>query len=160
CGQIVAMLLVGSCRDVRRHPWLALRAIVVGGVSLVTYFYALRASLQGFTYLNSGFFVGSLRIQWSPRWDSDRLAIELFFVAILCLSLFGGALSGWIVGRLHRAQGITMVIGFAAFVALLVAIGTIRGAVLTSAWTAFAIIRTALNGAMLTVLPTTIVAGG
>jgi hypothetical protein len=158
-AQILAVVVVGSGRVVRHHPWLAGRAIVVGVASLAAYFYGLRTILGGFTYLNSGFFVGSHWIHWSPHWESDRLAIELLFVAMLCLSIFGVAASGWIVGRLHRAHGIAMTGCFAAFIALLSGIVTIR-ATLTSAWTPSGLIRVALDIAVLAVGPTMIVAGG
>jgi hypothetical protein len=79
---------------------------------------------------------------------------------MLCLLLVGPVLTGWVVGRLHRAHGIAMVIVFAAFIALLSTAVTIRTVLLTSAWTPLNVIRVAVEIALLNVVPTTVIAGG
>jgi hypothetical protein len=158
--QILAVVLVASGRDVRRHPWIALRAVAAGIASLIVYFYALNALANSLTYLNSGFYVGSHFIHWSPRWGSDRIAIELFLVTVLSLLLVGPVASGWIVGRLHRAHGIAMVLCFSAFMALLSGTLTIRAFLLTSAWTPFDVARMSVDVAVLLVAPSLIAVGG
>jgi hypothetical protein len=89
-----------------------------------------------------------------------RVTDHLLLLATLCLLLFGAIASGWIVGRLHRAHGIAMVVCFAAFIALVSGAVTIRTALLIYAWTPSTVIRVALSAALSTVAPAAIVAGG
>jgi hypothetical protein len=115
-AQIVAVILVGSWRDIRRHPWLALRAVGVGIAALAVVALVFQPILDTVLRLSDVFqtvWLGSL-----SRAQRETFGVAVFFVSVTLLFYGGLAASGWIVGRLHREHGITLVLPFATLVAL------------------------------------------
>jgi len=90
-AQILAAIIVGSWKDIRTHRLLALRAIGIGIAALVLYFFAAGALLN---------FVQR------RLYEGIRVHVGFLF-------------SGWVIGRLHRAHGITFAVAFAAVLAML-----------------------------------------
>jgi len=101
---------VGSWHDVRSHPLLALRAIVIGFASLAgmgSAFFALRDVLTGAGFVWHGIWIG---LPWYWHWPySSSLATVLSV-----WSIGAPMLLGWIIVRLHRAHGLTMLLAFRA----------------------------------------------
>jgi hypothetical protein len=115
-AQILAAIVVGSWKDIRTHRLLTLGAIGIGVTSLVLYFYAVGMALNVVTRrLNEGILIDDHWIYWRPQpTNFSPHLLALLFV------LFGFLFSGWVIGRLSRAHGITFVVAFAAFAQLLV----------------------------------------
>jgi hypothetical protein len=116
--QILAAIAVGSWRDIRGHRLLTLGAIGIGTAALVVYFFA-GAPLFNLVQrrLYDGILVSNHWIYWRPRPQSVSWTLTNDFPVVW---FFGGFLfSGWAIGRLHRAHGITFVLVFAVVVQLL-----------------------------------------
>ena len=95
-AQILAAIVVGSLKNVRRHWLLALRAIVIGAATLVASF-----QVFGVMVLN--------RVHWI------RLpGLAGFFVMASAFFLAGFAVSGWAIVRFDRRYGIALALPFAA----------------------------------------------
>ena len=117
CAQIVALIVVGSWRDIRRHPVLALRAIVVG----IAFFVALVMLSFWLIVGRIGQLTGSIEHAWFRSIDRTQLAkfdTAVFFATLVLVFYIALGASGWLVGRLNRKHGITLVLPFAAFAAL------------------------------------------
>jgi len=107
-GQMGAVVLVGSWRDVHGRPLLALRATVIGIATLVVMFAPAVALLRVVRVLSEGgYYVGpywltlpSNTIRWIPAF----------------INTVGFAASGWAIARSHRSHGITMLLPFALLV--------------------------------------------
>jgi hypothetical protein len=124
--QILAVIVVGSFRVVRAHRLLTLRAIAVGSGALVAYVCFWILLVWGLQTLAYGLYVGSHWIQLS---NGVLHAMNRSFVASLWLQfLVGFSLCGWIVGRLHRQYGITLVLPLAGLVAFLLLALSVRSA--------------------------------
>ena len=111
--QIVAAIVVGCCRDIWTHRLLTLRAIGIGIVALVLYLVPAGA-LFNFVqrHLQDGILVGNHWIYWRPFPQSLSWTIVSYVTYVwLCGGL---VFSGWAIGRLNRAHGITFVVAFAA----------------------------------------------
>jgi hypothetical protein len=122
-GQITALLVVGSWRDVRRHPLMALRAIGSGIAALGVIALMFEPILTGVLHLTD-----SILNNWFPslaRTQTETLRVGVFFVSVTLLFYGGLAASGWIVGRLHRRHGITLVLPFATLVPLFLVLSLI-----------------------------------
>lgn len=107
-GQIVAAVVVGSYREVRRHPLLALRAVGVGLLTLVVVFapasrllYVVRVLSEG------GYYAG-------PYWLT--LPSNAFRYLPALVNVLGFAASGWMIARVDRARGIAMAMLWAVLV--------------------------------------------
>jgi hypothetical protein len=112
--QILAAIVVGSRKDIRTHRLLTLGAIGVGVASLVLYFYAGGMAFNVvLRRLNEGILVGNHWIYWRPQ--PPRFTVHLLPLLFLH---FGFLVSGWVIGQLYRAHGITFVVAFATFVQL------------------------------------------
>lgn len=114
--QLVAAVVIGSWRDVRKHLLLALRAVVTGLVTLSVYFTVVAAIARVMWVLaNGGYYVGG---HWMtmPRGPLPSPFGEL---AALAVNTLGFGLSGWAVVRLHRAHGVAMAMPFLAIITLL-----------------------------------------
>jgi hypothetical protein len=90
CLQILAAIVVGAWKDTRAHKLIALRASLVGFAS-----YALTSSAT--LAIHPGLSHGA-------RIERYLIFQSLFVVSSLFV--------GWIVVRLHRAHGLTMVFAF------------------------------------------------
>jgi len=120
--QILALLVVGTFREVRAHWLLTLRATAVGSVAIAAYislWVGLFYGLQQFVYLFPNIF--------SFNEVSDT--VQRSIIASVWLAFLAGfSLCGWTVGRFHRTHGIALVVPFAALAGLatiyLVAPGT------------------------------------
>jgi hypothetical protein len=109
-SQLLAIVVVASWRDVRRHPLLVLRAIATGFVALTLYFGAVQLFGRVINVLaNGGYYIAGYWLRLSrplgPPPPYDRVAV----IAIIAL---GFILSGWAVVRFHRAHGISMAMPF------------------------------------------------
>ena len=109
-SQLLAIVVVASWHDTRKHPWLALRAIATGGVALTLYFGGVQLIGRVIVVLtNGGYYVAGHWLRLSnppgppPPYDK---------VAVLAINALGFLLSGWAVVRLHRAHGIAMAVPF------------------------------------------------
>jgi len=113
CAQLCALLVVGSWRDVRRHPLLSLRAIGVGIATLVVAFAPASAMLRVVRVLSEGgYYLG-------PYWLTLPPNAFRWFPALV--NTLGFAASGWTIARVHRAHGVAMVIPWALFVSVVLA---------------------------------------
>jgi hypothetical protein len=115
-AQIVAIVFVGSWRDVRRHQLMALRAIGVGAAVLVLLAMVFEPSLK--TLLNLANIVQNTVLGSLDRSQRDAFGVTVFFASVISLFYGGLAVSGWVVGRLHREHGIALVLPFAMLVPL------------------------------------------
>jgi hypothetical protein len=111
-GQIVAAIVVGSYRAVRKHPFLAFRAVGVGLLTLVVVFapaprllHVVRVMSEG-----AGYYVGPYWLTLPP--NAFRYFPEL-------VTVLGFAASGWTIARVNRAHGIAMLMPWALLVCAL-----------------------------------------
>jgi hypothetical protein len=111
-GQIVAAIGVGSYRAVRKHPFLALRAVGVGLLTLVVVFLPAPALLRVVRVLSdgTGYYVG-------PYWVTLPPNAFRYFPALV--NVLGFAASGWMIARVDRAHGIAMLMPWALLVCAL-----------------------------------------
>jgi hypothetical protein len=115
-SQILAAVVIGSWREVREHPLLALRAVMTGVVVLAVYF-AMVAAISRFIWVlsNGGYYLGGYWLTLPPRPIPQRYDIPV----VLIVNAFGYAASGWAIVRLHRAYGLAMAMPFLLVVSLL-----------------------------------------
>jgi hypothetical protein len=110
-GQIAAVIVVGSWRDVRRHPLLAVRAIAIGIATLIVAFAPASALLRVVRVLSEGgYYVG-------PYWLT--LPPHAFMWLPVLLNPLGFIASGWTIARFHRSHGIAMLLPWTLFVCAL-----------------------------------------
>ena len=116
-AQIVAVVVVGSWRDIRRHPFLALRAVGIG----VAAFIALLWFMLGLGLGHVLELTSNVENAWFRSIDPVQLrkfdtAFYFAWSALLWYVALVG--SGWIVARVNRKHGIALVLPFAALAAL------------------------------------------
>ena len=115
-SQILAALVVGSWRDVRKHPILAMRGIATGLLALKAYFAIIMAIARVVTVLsNGGYYVGGYWLTLPLHPIPERYGVLMVFL----INSFGFALSGWAVVRLHRAYGLAMAMPYLSVMSLL-----------------------------------------
>jgi hypothetical protein len=115
-SQIAAAIVVGSWRDVRKHPSLAVRAVATGLVTLTIYFTIVAAIAQVMWVLaNGGYYLAGYWLTL-PRGPLPSPYGEL---AVLTVNALGFGLSGWAVVRFHRDHGLATAMPFLVIVTLL-----------------------------------------
>jgi hypothetical protein len=150
-GQIVAVIVVGSLHDVRKHPLLARRAIAVGIVTLVVMFAPASALLRVVRVLSEGgYYVGPYWLTLPP--NAIRRLPGL-------VNTLGFAASGWTIARFHRSHGITMLLPFALLACVFPAIVLVNLAIYGGPWTILTAPRVGGMISSLT-LPAWILVGG
>ena len=116
-AQIIAVLVVGSWRDIRRHPLLALRAVAIG----IAAFVALVMLSTWLVVSRVGQLTTSIKNAWFRSLDYrefERFDTAVFFAAYLLLFYVALTGSGWIVGRVNRKHGIALVLPYAMLAGL------------------------------------------
>jgi hypothetical protein len=109
--QILAVVVVGSWRDVRRHPLLALRAVCIGVLAIFVVFLPAPTLLHVVRTLSEGgYYVGAYWLTLPPN---------AFKWLPSVVDPIGFAISGWTVARLHRSHGIAMVLPWTLLVCVL-----------------------------------------
>jgi len=115
-SQLIAVFALGSWRDARKHPLLALRAIATGLGALTVYFTIVAAITRVMWVLaNGGYYIGGYWLTL-PR---GPLPSPYGQLALLAVNSLGFGLSGWAVVRFHRAHGVAMAMPFLTIVTLL-----------------------------------------
>jgi hypothetical protein len=121
-SQLLAVVLVASWRELRWHPWLALRAIATGFATLTLYFGTVQLIGRVILVLsNGGYYIAGHWLTLShppgppPPYDA---------AIVLVIYVLGFALSGWAIVRLHRAHGIAMAMPFLSLTTLMAVILT------------------------------------
>jgi len=137
--QILAAIVVGSLKNVRRHWFLSLRAIAIGVATFLAYFYV----------------VGDLFLNHTHMIAPPGLAGA--FVLIWAFFLVGSGLSGWAIVRCNREYGLALALPFAALMCAL-ALSEVVSSVLTprslTLWEAGGLVVKLLG------IPASIVIGG
>jgi hypothetical protein len=104
--QTLAAVARTSAGDVRGHAWLTARAVVVGWLAAAVMASAGRLAI--------------LRMEGPWTWSTDtwlheQLGFQAIPISFLIVALATAAVTGWIVGRLHRPYGMSMVLAYVAF---------------------------------------------
>ena len=114
--QILAVLVVGSWRDIRQYPLLAARATAVGVLMLTAYFSLVTAAVRLLTVLsNGGYYIGGHWFTLPARPIPEGYDLPVVFL----VDVIGFAASGWAVTRLHRGHGLAMVMPYLGIVKVL-----------------------------------------
>jgi len=156
--QIGAAVVVGSWKDVRTHRLLALRAVAVGVAALVVMALMFQPILDTVLRLNDAFetaWLGPL-----SRAQREMFGVAVFFVSVTLLFYGGLAASGWIVGRLHREHGITLLLPFATLVPLFLVLFAIVVRLSVPALSQAQPFRSWMDFVKLLAIPVSIVLGG
>lgn len=123
-AQVAALVVVGSMRDVRKHPVLALRAIGIGIVTLFVCFAPATALVRVVRVLSEGgYYIGPYWLTLPPN------AFRWFPIVINTVAFVA---SGWAIARSHRSHGIAMLMPFALLACVfpamvIVSLATYRG---------------------------------
>lgn len=150
-AQLLAVVVVGSWRDVRRHPVIALRAAAIGIAALVVAFAPASALLRVVHVLSEGgYYVGSYWLTLPPN------AFIWFPVVV---NTFGFTASGWSIARFNRSHGIAMVMPFALLACVFPAIVMVNVATHGVPWAILTASRIAGMISSLS-LPACVVIGG
>ena len=103
--QVFGAIVTGLWRDLREHPFLALRAIATGWIVLLLIFTLLgdrtAEAIAKYGWNWSRYRDGYGEGYWWPFW-----------VAATCVSYSGFAISAWAVARAHAASGMAMVTAY------------------------------------------------
>jgi hypothetical protein len=114
--QLLAAVVVGSWRDARRHPLLALRALATAIGAGTIYFTLVAAIARAMWVLsNGGYYVGGYWLTLPARPIPERYDL----LVVLVVNSLGSGLSGWAATRFHRAHGIAMAMPYLAIMSLL-----------------------------------------
>jgi hypothetical protein len=109
-GQIAAAIVVGSYREMRRHPLQALRAIGIGLFITLVVVLLLEPALTRIVRVLSegaGYRVGPYSLTLPPN------GFRYFPVLVNVLAF---ASSGWLIARLDRSRGVAIVLPWALIV--------------------------------------------
>jgi hypothetical protein len=111
-SQLLALVVVASWRDARRHPLIALRAVATGFVTLTIYFGGVQFVGRVVVVLtNGGYYIAG---HWLTLSNPPGLRPLYDPVIAVAINALGFVLSGWAVVRFHRAHGLAMAIPFLA----------------------------------------------
>jgi hypothetical protein len=106
-SQLVALVLVASWQDVRRHPKEAWAALLTGEVALAVCFaFATGVTRVMWTLQNGGYYLGGYWLTL-PHGPLPAPYGGLVAIAINTLAM---AFSGWVIARFNRAHGLAMVL--------------------------------------------------
>jgi hypothetical protein len=126
--QILSAVVVGSWKDIRSHQLLAGRAAAVG---LFVQFLVISATLEMRDVLTgAGFMWGTtwIGLGWYWHWPYASWSFAAFFQGAW---IAGDVMIGWIIARLHRPHGVTMVSVFLAVMFVVRVDGLVRAAILS-----------------------------
>src|SRR5262249_29998979 len=106
CLQILAAIIVRSLKDLRANPLVAPRAIITGLLAqmfLLSAFSPLQSVLTG-----AGFMWGNkwFGLPWYWHWPYD----SSLGIVMQGIWIAGDVMVGWLIVRLHRGHGVTMVL--------------------------------------------------
>jgi len=120
--QILAAIVVRSWKDVRANPLVAARAVVTGLIAqmlLLSAFSSLQNVLTGAGFMWAGRWIG---LPWSWHWPyAPSLGLIMQGIWIT-----GHVMIGWLIVRLHRGHGVTMVLVYCCVSGALHAIGLLQ----------------------------------
>jgi hypothetical protein len=115
-AQLVAVLAIGSWRELRRHPLLALRGVATGVAMLMIYYTIVAAIARAMWVLaNGGYYVGGPWLTLPPGLVPERYDVLM----VLAVNSLGFGISGWAATRSHRAYGIAMTMPYLAITGLM-----------------------------------------
>jgi hypothetical protein len=106
CLQILVAIVVGSWKDVRTHALVAARASITGLIAqmvLLAAFSALPNVLTGAGFMWGGRWIG---LPWYWHWPYAP-SLDMVMMAVW---IAGHVMIGWLIVRLHRGHGVTMVL--------------------------------------------------
>jgi hypothetical protein len=113
-AQVGAVLLVGWWHDVRRHPFVALRAIGIGIAALLVLAVPALILLRVVRVLSDGgYYLGPYSL---------TLPSNAFRWLPSLVNTLGFAASGWTIVRFHRSHGIAMLMPFVVLTSVFPAI--------------------------------------
>jgi len=120
--QILAAIIVGSWRDVRTHRITAARAVITGILAqmlLLSAFSPLQNVLTG-----AGFMWGNkwFGLPWYWHWPYD----SSLGIVMQAIWIAGEVMVGWLIVRLHRGHGVTMVLVYCCVIGALRAVGLLQ----------------------------------
>jgi hypothetical protein len=109
-SQLVAVVVVASWRDTRKHPWLTLRAMTTGFVTLTIYFGIVQFIGRIVRVLsNGGYYVAghwlTLPSRPLPPPPFDVLTAHVIIA-------LGFLITGCAIVRFHRAHGVALAMPF------------------------------------------------
>ena len=117
---VVEVVVVASWREARRHPWLALRAVMTGFVTLTLYFTGVQMIGRVIWVLsNGGYYIAG---HWLTLPSRPLPSPPFDVLTLLAIYALAFALSGWAIVRFHRTHGIAMTMPF-VFLTMLAALG-------------------------------------
>ena len=115
-AQLLAVLAVGSWKELRRHPLLALRGVATGLGTLAIYFTIVAFIARAMWVLsNGGYYVAGHWLTLPARPIPERYDV----LVVLIVNSLGFGLSGWAATRFHRAYGIAMGVPYVLLTAVL-----------------------------------------
>ena len=106
--QILAAIVVGTWRDLRSHKLVAVRAAVIGLLSKFSFLLlvgALQSLLTGGGFMWGRQWIG---LPWYWHWPYHP---SLWWI-LEGLLISSDIVVGWVIVRLHREHGVTMVLAF------------------------------------------------
>jgi hypothetical protein len=116
-SQLLAVVLVASWRELRRHPWLTLRAIATGFATLTLYFGTVQLTGRVIRVLsNGGYYIAGHWLTLPPR---PMPPPPYDVLTVLIINALGFLISGWAIVRLHRAHGLAMTTPFLSLTTLM-----------------------------------------
>jgi len=159
-SQLIAVVVVASWRDGRRHPWLALRAIATGFATLTLYFGTVQFIGRIIRVLsNGGYYIAGHWLTLPPR---PLPPSPYDVLTVLIINALGFLVSGWAIVRFHRALGMATTMPFLFVTTLLALVLLVILAADTGPGTRSMPLRefVAIFGTMFVSIPAGILAGG